>query len=60
MDEFADGRLLIFVPASPAPTSGTLYIVTPDRVDILDTPLLPFLKAISSWGLGLREIVEGA
>jgi hypothetical protein len=26
----------------------------------LDTPLLPFLKAISSWRLGLREIIEGA
>lgn len=60
MDEFADGRLLVFVPGSPAPMSGAIYIFTPDRVTLLDVPLLPFMKAISSWGLGLREMVEAA
>lgn len=59
MDQFADGRLLVFVPGSPAPMSGALYIFTPDRVRFLDVPLLPFMKSISSWGLGLRELVEG-
>lgn len=59
MDEFADGRLVVFVPGSPAPMSGAIYIFTPDRVTLLDVPLLPFMKAISSWGLGLKEIVEG-
>lgn len=59
MDEFADGRLLIFVPSSPAPMSGAIYIFTPDRVRLLDVPLLPFMKTLSSWGLGLREMVEG-
>jgi uncharacterized membrane protein len=58
MDRFADGRLLVFVPGSPAPMSGALYIFTPDKVTFLDAPLLPFMKAISSWGLGLRDIVE--
>jgi uncharacterized membrane protein len=59
MDEFADGRLLVFVPSSPAPMSGAIYIFAPERVTLLDVPLLPFMKAISSWGLGLREMVEG-
>jgi len=58
MDEFADGRLLVFVPGSPAPMSGAIYIFTPDKVTLLDVPLLPFMKAISSWGLGLREMME--
>ena len=58
MDEFADGRLLVFVPGSPAPMSGAIYIFTPDKVTLLDVPLLTFLKAISSWGLGLREMIE--
>lgn len=60
MDEFVDGRLLVFVPGSPATMSGDIYIFTPDRVTYLEVPLLSFLKAISSWGLGLREIVERA
>jgi uncharacterized membrane protein len=58
MDEFADGRLLVFVPGSPVPTSGSIYIFTPDKVTLLDVPLFTFVKAISSWGLGLRELVE--
>ncbi|WP_188966074.1 DUF502 domain-containing protein [Neoroseomonas lacus] len=58
MDEFPDGRLVVFVPGSPAPMSGAIYIFTPDRVTFLDVPLLPFMKAISSWGLGLRELVS--
>ena len=59
MDEFADGRLLVFVPGSPAPMSGAIYIFAPDKVVLLDVPLMPFLQAISSWGLGLREMLEG-
>ena len=37
--------------------SGALYVFAADRVLELDVPLLPFLKAISSWGLGLRELI---
>jgi uncharacterized membrane protein len=59
MDELADGRLVVFVPGSPAPMSGAIYIFAPDKVVFLDVPLLPFMKAISSWGLGLKEIIEG-
>ncbi|MBS7788658.1 hypothetical protein KTR66_01555 [Roseococcus sp. SDR] len=58
MDEFADGRLMVFVPGSPAPMSGAIYIFTPDKVQLLDVPLMPFLRGIASWGLGLREMIE--
>jgi uncharacterized membrane protein len=57
MDRCADGRLAVFVPATPSPMSGALYVFAADRVLELDVPLLPFLKAISSWGLGLRELI---
>ena len=59
MDELADGRLVVFVPGTPAPMSGALYVFAPDKVTYLDVPLMPFMKAISSWGFGLREIIEG-
>ena len=54
----ADGRLVVFVPGSPAPMSGALYVFAPEKVTYLDVPLLAFLKVISSWGLGLREMIE--
>ena len=38
--------------------SGAVYVFAPDKVTYLNVPLLPFLKVISSWGLGLREIIE--
>ena len=60
MDEFADGRLVVFVPGAPAPMSGAIYIFTPDKITLLDVPLLPFLKSISSWGLGLKGLIETA
>lgn len=58
MDEFPDGRLLIFLPGSPAPMSGSLHIFTPDRITFLDAPLMPFLKSVASWGLGLKEMMS--
>ncbi|WP_424810961.1 hypothetical protein [Roseococcus sp. YIM B11640] len=59
-EEFADGRLVVFVPGSPAPMSGTLYIFTPERVRFLDVPILPFMQSVAAWGLGLRELLEKA
>ena len=58
MEELADGRLVVFVPSTPAPMSGALYVFAPEKVTYLDVPLLPFIKVVSSWGLGLREIIE--
>ena len=58
MDELHDGRLVLFVPDSPASMSGSIHIVSPDKVVLLDVPLMPFMKVIASWGLGFRELVE--
>jgi uncharacterized membrane protein len=58
MDEFADGRLVVFVPGSPAAMSGLISIFSPDRITLLDVPLVPFMKAIASWGLGLKDMVD--
>lgn len=60
MDTLADGRMVVFVPGSPAPMSGAVYLFTPDKVTLLDVPLLPFLRMIASWGIGLGEMVEKA
>lgn len=60
MEALPDGRLVVFVPGAPAAMSGALYVFTPDRVTPLDVPLLPFLKAIASWGLGLGALMRPA
>ncbi|WP_158287775.1 hypothetical protein [Falsiroseomonas bella] len=60
MDELADGRLVVFVPGSPGAMSGAVYLFTADRVRVLDVPLMPFLRCVASWGLGLRELLQNA
>lgn len=60
MREFADGRLVVFVPGAPAPMAGAIYVFQAAKVTLLNVPLLPFLRSISSWGLGLVELVQAA
>jgi uncharacterized membrane protein len=36
MDELADGRLVVFVPGSPSPVSGAVYVFARDKVTYLD------------------------
>ncbi len=57
MDELHDGRLVVFMPDSPTSMSGSIHILSPDKIVLLDVPLMPFMKAISSWGLGFRELI---
>jgi len=56
MDELADGHLVVFVPGSPGAMAGTIYLFTPDRVRVLDMPLMPFMRCVAPGALGLREL----
>jgi uncharacterized membrane protein len=52
-----DGQFTVFVPAAPTPFSGSIYILTPDRVHPVDVPFTHLIKALSRWGSGSRELV---
>jgi uncharacterized membrane protein len=57
VEEFEDGRFTVFVPSVPAPMTGTVYILTPERVHPLSTPFTQAVKAITRWGAGSKELV---
>ena len=57
IEEFADGRFTVFVPSAPTPVSGSIYILTPERVHPLDIPFTHAVKALSRWGSGSQELV---
>ncbi len=57
IEEFADGRFTVFVPSAPAPVSGTVYILTPERVHAVDVPFTHTIKLLSRWGSGAKELV---
>ena len=58
IEEFEDGRFTVFVPSAPTPLSGSLYILTADRVHPVDVPFTHAVKALSRWGAGSKELVE--
>lgn len=58
IEEFDDGRFTVFVPSAPTPVSGSVYILTPERVHPVDVPFTHAVKALSRWGSGTKEFVE--
>ena len=52
-----DGRFTVFVPSVPTPLAGAVYILTADRVHILDVPFTQAVRSISRWGSGSKDLV---
>jgi uncharacterized membrane protein len=57
IEEFEDGRFTVFVPSAPAPVSGSIYILTPERVHPVDISFARAVKSLSRWGSGSKELV---
>ena len=55
IEEFEDGRFTVFVPSAPTPVSGSVYILTPERVHLLEVPFTSAVKSISKFGSGFKE-----
>ncbi len=57
METHADGRVTVFVPSSPTPTVGSLYVLTSNRIHPVDVPLSKFMNCLSGWGLGTKDLL---
>jgi uncharacterized membrane protein len=57
IEELADGRFTVFVPSTPTPLAGAIYVLTPDRVHPLNVPFTQAIKTVFRWGLGSKELV---
>jgi len=57
IEKFDDGRFTVFVPTAPTPFSGSIYILTPERVHPVDVPFTHAVKTLSRWGYGSKELV---
>jgi uncharacterized membrane protein len=57
VEELDDGRFTVFVPSVPTPLAGTIYILDPARVHLLNVPFTHAVKAITRWGSGSKELV---
>ena len=41
----------------PTPLAGTVYILTPERVHLIDVPFSQAAMAVARWGAGSKELV---
>jgi len=57
VERHADGRLTLFVPQAPTPTLGTIYVVSADQVETLDSTATAMLNATMQWGIGIEEML---
>ena len=58
VEELDDGRFTVFVPSSPTPLAGAIYILNPERVHPLNVPFAQLVKAVTRWGSGSKALVE--
>jgi hypothetical protein len=58
IEQFADGRKVVFVSSHPASTNGNVYIVDTSAVTELPTTELAMNAILKSRGEGLSKVVE--
>jgi uncharacterized membrane protein len=59
IEELPDGRYTVFIPSVPTPFAGGVYVLTPERVHLLDATFAQAIKPISRWGAGCKDLVAG-
>jgi uncharacterized membrane protein len=57
IEEHEDGRFTVFVPSVPTPFAGAVYVLSAERVHVLDVPFTQAIRTISQWGSGSRQLV---
>jgi uncharacterized membrane protein len=58
VEELADGRCVVFVPAVPSPVQGAVYILARERVHLIDAGIGQIARCVSHWGVGSEELVK--
>lgn len=58
VEELEDGRYVVFVPRAPSPIQGTIYILTRERVHLVDVGVGRVARCVSHWGVGSKELVK--
>jgi len=56
VEEHANGYFTVFMPSSPTPFSGSVLLMPPHRVHIVDVPFTQAFSAMAKWGTGMRDM----
>lgn len=53
-----DSELLtVFVPSAPTPAAGTVFLLPPSRIQILDVPTRQAMNTVARLGVGLSDLL---
>jgi len=58
VEEHEDGSFTVFVPSSPTPTVGALYILPRERVHPVNVSFAQAIKCVTRWGVGSGELLR--
>jgi uncharacterized membrane protein len=59
MEVHEDGHRTVFIPGSPNPMEGAVYLLPQDRLQPLDVPLASVVKSIRKLGIGSKDLLRG-
>jgi uncharacterized membrane protein len=57
IEDHGDGQMTVLVPWAPTAFSGSVKVVSQDRVEMLDANLGDVSKVLSLWGMGTRDLM---
>ena len=58
IEDHGNGYLTVLQPWAPTAFSGSVKVVKQDRLEVLDANLGDVSRALSHWGVGVRELLE--
>lgn len=59
MERVEPGHVAVYIPGSPDPRSGDVFILTEDRIRPLDVPLKSALDSVKNAGKGSNAMLRG-
>jgi uncharacterized membrane protein len=57
IEELSGGRFTVFVPSTPTAFTGTVYILTPERVYPLNISFTRAVQIFMRWGSGSKDLI---
>ena len=57
VEEHDGGKCTVFIPSSPTPMAGNIYIIDKARVHPVDVPATTIFKCITKWGTGAGDLL---
>ena len=59
VERLPEGQVAVFVPGAPSPLSGSVYLMTADRIKPLNVPTAAAMKCIKGLGVGSGKLTQG-